>query len=68
MNTMNNSKFKAEMWRCDSCESCIVSQSNILYCPAYKDLREGRTLSSDDDIVSYFREVLAFRIKLDLNR
>ena len=68
MNTMNNPKFKAEMWRCDSCESCIDSQSHLLYCPAYKDLREGRTLSSDDDIVSYFREVLAIRIKLDLNK
>ena len=68
MNTMNNPKFKADMWRCDSCESCIDSQSHILYCPAYKELREGRTLSSDDDIVSYFRDVLAIRIKLDLNR
>ena len=68
MNTMNNPKFKADMWRCDLCESCIDSQSHILYCPAYKELREGRTLSSDDDIVSYFRDVLAIRIKLDLNR
>ena len=67
MNTMNNSKFKADMWRCDSCESCIDSQSHILYWPAYKDLREGRALSSDDDIVLYFREVLAIRMKLDLN-
>ena len=68
MNTMNNSKFKADMWRCDSCESCIDSQSHILYWSAYKDLREGRALSSDDDIVLYFREVLAIRMKLDLNK
>ena len=68
MITMNKSKFKADMWWCDSCESCIDSQSHILYCPAYKDLREGRSLSSDDDIVLYFREVLAIRMKLDLNK
>ena len=68
MNFLNNPVFKAEMWRCDSCQSCVDSQSHILYCPAYHQLREGRSLSSDQDIVSYFKEVLAIRSKLDLNR
>ena len=68
MNKMNNKKYKDDMWRCDSCESCIDSQSHILYCPAYKQLREGKTLSSDEDIVTYFREVLVIRMKLNLNK
>ena len=64
MNYLNNPVFKAEMWRCDSCQSCVDSQSHILYCPAYQQLREGKSLSSDQDIVSYchtrpYREISA---------
>ena len=68
MNFLNTPQFRAEMWRCDSCQSCIDSQSHILYCPAYQQLREGKTLTSDQDIVTYFKEVLEIRMKLDLNK
>ena len=68
MNSMNNPAYKSDLWRCDSCQSCIDSQSHILYCPAYKKLREGKKLSSDEDIVSYYREVLQIRMKLNLNK
>ena len=68
MNSMNNPAYKNDLWRCDSCESCIDSQSHILYCPAYKKLREGKNLSSDEDIVTYFREVMQIRMNLNLNK
>ena len=68
MNYLNNPMFKAERWRCDSCQSCVDSQSHNLYCPAYQQLREGKSLSSDQDIVSYFKEVLAIRLKLNLDQ
>ena len=68
MNSLNNPVFKAEMWRCDSCWSCVDSQSHILYCPAYQQLREGKSLSSDQDIVSYSKEILAIRLKLNLKK
>ena len=68
MNFLNHPKNKAENWRCDSCQTCVDSQSHILYCSSYKQLREGKSLSSDQDIVTYFKEVLAIRIKLDLDK
>ena len=68
MNYLNNPVFKAEMWLCDSCQLCVDSQSHILYCPAYQQLREGKSLSSDQDMVSYFKEILAIRLKLNLNK
>ena len=55
MNFMNDPVYKAEMWRCNSCETCIDSQSHILYCQAYKEQREGKSMTSDEDIVNYFR-------------
>ena len=58
MNFLNNPVFKAEMWQCDSRRSCVDSQSHILYCTAYQQLRVGKFLSSDQNIVSYFKEVL----------
>ena len=68
MNFLNDPKFKADMWRCDSCEKCIDSQSHILYCPAYIQLREEKSLSSDQDIVDYFKEVLRIRTKLNIDK
>jgi hypothetical protein len=68
MNYLNTPKYRAEMWSCDSCQTCIDSQSHILYCPAYQQLREGKSLTSDQDIVSYFKEVLEIRIKLDIDK
>ena len=65
MNFLNDPKFKAEMWRCDSCRRCVDSQSHILYCPAYHQFREGKSLSSDQDIVDYFQEVIKLRMKED---
>ena len=68
MNYLNHPQYKAELWKCDSCQTCIDSQSHILYCPAYQQLREGKSLSSDQDIVTYFKEVLQIRLKLNLNK
>ena len=68
MNNMNSPKFKADLWLCDSFETLINSQSHILYCPAYKQMREGKSLTSDSDIVEYFKKVLEIRTKLNLNK
>ena len=37
-----------------------------MWCPAFKELREGKSMDSDIDIVNYFRKVLKIREKLDL--
>ena len=55
-------------WKCDSCMSeAIDTQSHILYCEAYKPLREGKSLESDKDLVQYFRRVIEIRDKLGIN-
>ena len=49
------------------CEACstgdVESQSHVLQCTAYEDLREGRDLDKDRDMIAYFREVLKRRLK-----
>ena len=45
----------------------IESQPHILVCPAYKELREGKSLSSIEDLTEYYAQVLKIRDKLKFN-
>ena len=55
-------------WKCESCMSgAIETLSHILYCEAYKPLREGKSLDSDKDLVEYFRKVMEIRDKLGIS-
>ena len=38
------------------------TQAHILSCPGYEDLREDKDLSSDKDLVGYFRLVMNRRL------
>ena len=75
-NQVSDPRHRAELWRCDSCsslldpDSCnnIDTQSHILWCPAYRKLREGKSLDNDKDIVNYFRQVMVIRSKLKLTK
>jgi hypothetical protein len=60
MNMKNNSKYSMDIWRCDDCRS-MDSQSHIIWCPAYAGLREGKDLSCDQDLVTYYQQVLKLR-------
>ena len=54
-------------WKCRACCSgAIETQNHILYCEAYKPLREGKSLNSDEDVVEYFRKVFELREKLGI--
>ena len=44
----------------------IQTQSHILYCDAFRELRKDKDLNSDIDLVAYMKSVLIIREKLDL--
>ena len=67
-NYKNDVKNLQELWNCDSCQSAIESQDHILWCPAYVDLRKGKSLESDEDLVQYFSSVMKIREKLQLKK
>ena len=64
--TKLNMKNIDKNWMCDSCETAIDSQSHVIWCPAYSQLREGKNLDSDKDLIDYFNKVLAIRAELHL--
>ena len=65
-NYKNDKKNQLEMWKCDSCMTEIETQSHIIHCPAYHQLREGKSLDSQEDLVGYFQSVMTIRERLNL--
>ena len=57
-NFKNDPQYRKELWKCSSCKSNIDTQSHLLWCESYKELREGKDLNSDKDLVTYIIEVL----------
>ena len=49
------------LWICSSCQSAIETQDHVLFCPAYAQLREGKSLDSDKDLSNYLMKVLIIR-------
>ena len=68
MNYPNEPRFKKDLWMCDSCRSAIDSQSHVMICPAYKELREGKDINDDGDVANYLAAVLQIRTKLGLRK
>ena len=56
---------RESLWKCQAC-GFIETQTHIIHCPAYKELREGKSLDSDEDVAEYFGKVLKFRDQLKL--
>ena len=67
-NYKNIPAYSQTNWSCDSCEKAIDTQSHILWCPAYKELREGKNINDDDDLIDYIEKVMTIREKLNLRR
>ena len=64
MNFSSSEAFKAQIWMCDSCQSQIDSQSHVMFCPAYKKLREGKDINNDKDIAKYLSQVMSIRERM----
>ena len=56
------------LWQCDSCQTSIDTQSHIMWCPAYKDLRTGKDINNDDDLIEYVKKVMDIREKLNITK
>ena len=57
-------KYKGTSINCEACDNNKAeSQSHVMVCPGYAELRVGKDMRRDQDLVSYFREVLILREK-----
>ena len=63
LNQSSDRRNMETLWRCQC--GYMDSQSHILYCPLYQDLREGKDINSDVDIADYFKAVMRIRQEMD---
>ena len=56
----NDPSFSKDLWRCEDCRA-VDTMSHILHCPAYQDLREGKNIGDERDVVRYYMEVMERR-------
>ena len=68
MNYSSDKRNVNSSWRCDSCMRAgtlsMDSQPHILVCPAYKELRADKSLSSIEDLTEYYAQVMKIRDNL----
>ena len=62
MNFKNDQKYANLLWRCSSCSN-QDTESHLLWCPGYTDLRKGLNLNDDSDLCSYLQKIFAVRCK-----
>ena len=65
-NYSHDPKYTSDLWKCDSCQSAIETQSHILWCPSYSDLRIGKDINNDKDLINYIKSVMKARDNLNL--
>ena len=63
LNQQSNKLYAKQLWKCSECGN-IDSQSHILWCPFHAELREGKSLDNDGDLVKYMQQV--FKVREDL--
>ena len=64
MNYKNEPRYSKSLWKCENCEN-IDSESHILWCESYKDIRSGKNLENDKDLCDYIQKVMKIRKKHD---
>ena len=62
MNFKNDKQFARTLWKCNHCQK-MDSESHLLWCDAYKELRQNKNLSNDKDLCKYLQDILRLRIK-----
>ena len=67
-NYKNDPIHRAKLWQCDSCQSSIETQDHILWCPSYSELREGKNINDDKDLIEYLKKVMKIRDNLKITK
>ena len=72
LNVKFNYKHMAQneksLWQCDSCQTAIDTQSHIMWCPSYSELKEGKNINNDNDLIEYIKSVMKIRDKLNITK
>ena len=60
MNFKGNVSYARELWKCTHCRN-QDSESHLLWCPKYEDMRKDLNLRNDSDLCNYLQNVFKSR-------
>ena len=60
-NYSNDKGYRQSLWQCPSCNISIDTQSHIMWCESYKELRENLNFDDNKDLANYIGKVLKIR-------
>ena len=60
INYKKDAGFADSMWKCSSCSN-QDTESHLLWCPGYADMRNGLNLNEDADLCSYLQKIFSVR-------
>ena len=60
-NFKHDFRYKKSGVMCVACGGEEEVNSHVMVCPEYEDLRQGRDLANNNDLVYYFRKVMSRR-------
>ena len=66
-NFKNERKYRQSLWQCISCKSAIDTQSHVMWCEAYREIRKNVNFENNKDLAKYIGDVLKIREKLEAN-
>ena len=62
-NFKNKPTNKKDGWKCEGCGTEIETNCHVLVCKAYEQVRAGKDLKCDEDLVQFFKQVMKIRMK-----
>ena len=59
-NMKNRKDYAADLWACTGC-GAVDTFLHLKWCPTYAEMREGKDLNEDKDLVAYITSVMRAR-------
>ena len=66
MNQKSNKEYAEKLWKCEECGKQDTN-SHLLWCTGYSELREGKDLSCDKQLCNYLQKIFLLRNEKLLN-
>ena len=66
MNQKSNKEYADKLWKCEECGKQDTN-SHLLWCTGYSELREGKDLSCDKQLCNYLHKIFLLRNEKLLN-
>ena len=62
MNFKSDQRYTKNMWLCPGCNTNLDTQSHVMQCEGYSNLRSGLDVNKDVDLIKFFHSIISLRV------